>query len=305
MADHNKNILVSLCNFEDLNEPQLFLLDRDNWNIKPLPLKDGMSKGLGVTGLAASDEYIFAATQLTEDTSGELAFASRYLMVLDKKSLHVESRYLFERARDVHAICRHNDGLLVTSSGTDELLFLNIHGPNVISEEVWWRLDHTAPLDDIHHLNGVCSAFGRVIVCGFGRRTGATWDSAQDGFLYDITQKTFLARGLKQPHSVSFVGSDIFFCESRPMLVHKLGSPTTVKLNGYTRGLCFAGDRLYAASSTGRTRSRSTGKVIKNSGQQEPASDECAIWELDGNLQFLRKIPLSSDSTEIFDLLQL
>jgi GT2 family glycosyltransferase/glycosyltransferase involved in cell wall biosynthesis len=114
---------------------------------------------------------------------------------------------------------------------------------------------------DSMHLNSICNHNGRLLVSAFGRfaeqreykgRTRGT------GLVLDIESGETLIDGLSQPHSLVSHGEWLYFCDSERSEVVRWkpgGVEQRVKLPGYTRGLCVAGDNLYVGISRSRNQS--------------------------------------------------
>jgi hypothetical protein len=105
--------------------------------------------------------------------------------VRDHGSLHGRWRYPFTVGRDVHSICTDDRSLYAVSTGTDELLQLDLDGEGrVKTEQVVWKPDPQTERADLLHLNDVAVIDGRLLISGFGPRPGPNpWQDARGGFV--------------------------------------------------------------------------------------------------------------------------
>jgi GT2 family glycosyltransferase len=204
---------------------------------------------------------------------------------------------------DVHSIWLLDGRLFVVSTGTDEVMELEIRGPQILSETVFWRPDPSGPRVDIHHLNGLCESRGRLLVSGFGPKASQLWNSAQDGFILDILDGTVIASSVYHPHSIAALNDTIAYCESSKMSVRVVGDNRHQILPGYTRGLCQNGEKLYVGTSIGRKVSKSA-RVINNPCDPGAPEGQCSISRLsvDG-FEVEQTVDLSAYAREIYDLI--
>jgi hypothetical protein len=193
----------------------------------------------------------------------------------------------------------------VVSTGTDEVLALEMDGDQVASQRVFWRPDPSLVRNDHHHLNAIAVHDGALLVSGFGRKPsdGDRWSAARQGFIYNITRECDLVRGIYQPHSVISMGGELGYCESPHRAARLPGGRSTVDLPGYSRGLCAFGDRLFVATSQGRTRSKSTGEINNPSATGIP-SGTTGVFRLNpDDLSVEAGVDLGLNAPEIYDLL--
>ncbi len=296
------HLLVSCCNVRALGLPALGLLDVATSEFKVLQLPTDLPPLGGITGLAASGAYLFVAVQPAFQPGKK---GPPLLLVLDRHDLAIRNRHAFREALDVHSLWPAGDALYAVSTGTDEVVELRLRGPAVLSERVFWRLPGGGPRTgfDVHHLNAITARGEELLVSGFGPRTGPWWNSATDGFIYNVTRNERMASGLDQPHSLAVLDDQVAFCESRKKTVRLLDNSRAQALPGYTRGLCLVGRHLYAGASVGRRVSRSTG-ILNNPTDAGPQAGRCAIVQLSADsLAVEKRIDLGSGVQEIYDLL--
>ena len=263
------DVLVGLSDVGMPGRPVLGLLDGRTSAFRVLQPQAGLPKCTGIAGLAIDERHVYAAPQGDAVPAG--------LLVLDRRDLSLQGRHEFPSAGGLHSILASGDTLLVVSTDTDEVIALRMRGPEVVSEEVFWRPDPDAPRTDLHHLNAICSWHGDVLVSGFGRKDGALWKTADNGFIYNITQRKMIAQGLRHPHSLVPMGDAITYCESREWSVRVLGDTRTQRLGGYALGLCLAGGKLFVGTSRRRRVSKSTGRITET-GRSDPG--HCAVSRL-------------------------
>jgi Domain of unknown function (DUF4915) len=293
-------ILVSFCNVKRRGAPRLALFNPSSNRLMHVSLPGTLQHIRGITGLTADERYIYAATQGAEFDGKKGAF----LLIFARKSFAFVSSFRFRHAVDVHSMCLRRGRLLVVSTGTDEVIELKINGGTVESELVYWRARPGEKRSDNHHLNGICSTPGGVLLCGFGVRSDDLWSSATNGFIFNLDEKKMLASGLEHPHSVVRFRSSIVFCESRKRTVRLWRAAIDQILPGYTRGLCHAGFFLFAATSTGRSQSGSKGPAIEDRSVLGAQHGGCTINQLDPRtLAVLKSFNLNTKAKEIYDLL--
>ena len=252
---------------------------------------EALRDSTGLTGLAVSEEYVFAV-----GNPGSL-------FVFARGDLSLLNHHEFERGHDVHSLWNDGEKLWAVSTGTEEVLELALDGARVVSESVAWRPEPDGPRQDIHHLNAIGRFDGRVVVSGFGKRAGELWSSATNGFVHDIERDDRLVEGIEQPHSFTTLDGSLLVCESRGKRVRSTDGAASPRLGGYTRGLCVLDGTLLVGTSMGRRVSKATSHVGNPSDRGESAG-ECAIvllsaetWEVQGT------VDAASLGREIYDLL--
>ena len=283
-------VLVSFNNtYQSPGYPMLGVLNPEDLSLRFVDLPGDIPE-TGMLGLAVSSKYIFAAVQdafnattayrvppeigLQYSSEGVLASESPCsLLILDKISFAVVHHHLFDVVRDVHSFLLSEDEtqLYVVSTGTDEIIRIELDGAVVKSENVFWRPATATERVDNHHLNSIISWRGDIIVSGFGQKEiPDDWNSAKDGFVYNLTKEKFLVKGLQQPHSLAIIHGQLAYCESKQKCVRFMetnaadNEPESLFVGGYSRGLCAIDDDIFVGTSARRNRSKSTGKLLKN-----------------------------------------
>jgi hypothetical protein len=287
------DILVSFCNVKTPGRPALGLLDYTKSKFRILSLPNELPPWISATGLATSKHYVYTVLQV-----------SNKLLIFDRIDLTLVNEYVFRSAADIHSIWLSGDVLYVVSTGTDEVLKLQMQDAEVVSESVFWRPELDGPRKDIHHLNAIYGWRGDLLISGFGKKTDQSWRSATEGFIFNISQGERMVSGIAQPHSLVRVGNTIAYCESPERAVRFAGEERTQqKLPGYARGLCLVNQKLFVGTSIGRRVSKSTGK-INNPASPGCAMGKCTISRLSvDNLDIEEIVDLSAYGGEIYDLL--
>ena len=190
------------------------------------------------------------------------------LSVLDRDSLEVLGAQTLAEISDGHSIRRLGDDLVVASTGMDDVVAYRLDGHRAANPRLVWS--PTGASDDTHHINSL-EIVGNELVCtAFGPKTDASWRSATQGYLYNISGGTMLAQGLQQPHSARFFGDCLFFCNSRRGTVETT-TGVVVELDGYSRGLDFGPDgAMVAGTSVGRRSSTPDEGAFLNPGDPIP-----------------------------------
>jgi hypothetical protein len=171
---------------------------------------------------------------------------------------------LLPEVRDPHSVCVHENRLLVASTGTDEIVAYDVSDDEVGEiAETFWRVSDAGA--DTQHVNSVCSDGNTVVVSAFGPRSGELWSTAENGYIYDITNERTLASSLRHPHSVRVDGERIYYAESSTQTLRTVGQAGII-IGGYVRGCEIAPDgSLLVGSNAARRMSRSKGIVTNSS----------------------------------------
>jgi hypothetical protein len=260
-----RTILVTFCNVTS-GAPALGLFDADRATIEVLRTPEARSEQGGVTGVALNDEFLFLATsRMSGPRQATVPAGPSGIFTLDRRDLSLRAVHTCATVFDAHSLWLDGDSLLVVSTGTDAVVRLGLDGPRVVSEENVWRPEPAGPPTDVHHLNAIYNWRGRRLVAGFGVKSGTQWSSATDGFIVNIASGERLVSGVRQPHSMVAAGDALAYCESANGTVRLVGRSDERTLPGFTRGLCTAGDGLFAATSRGRRVSKSTGALTSRS----------------------------------------
>ena len=159
-------------------------------------------------------------------------------------------------------------------------------------------------------MNSICVWRGELFVSGFGGKAAAgpgrerpSWQTANNGRIFNITRNETLAEGIDQPHSLVEIGGKLAYCESQRMAVRTLGGEAGQILPGYSRGLCVADGKVFAATSVGRRISNSTGAVM-NPGHAAPRAGAATVSRLSlDDFQIEATADFTHCGCEIYELL--
>jgi hypothetical protein len=284
-------LLVSSCNPKTDAHRMLLAVDPVSWAITPLTAKIGV----GATGICTIGDDVFVAAQSPEGT----------IVVLDMRTLRVRNETRLPDAYDVHSVAAWEGGLAVASTGSDEVLWYRYDGDRFVDRTVLWAATGSARSDTVH-VNGLAAHDDRLVCCAFGPgfRGFGPWDESQNGFVYDIADQRFVLDGLDRPHTVTFIGDELFLCESARSNFRSAEREIVI-LDGYTRGVAALGDgRVAIASSGARTRSRSTGVLLDQPGAAQQ-TDNAALTavDLDGGVH--ERVFFGDDNAEIYDIVRI
>lgn len=275
-----ERLLVSFCS-AGADEPWpscLLLLDGMDGGEEWLDIGCADREVVSGNGLCADERFVFHISIVRPGITTVLS-------VLDRTSLEVVHVQILEGVSDGHSVCRTEEGLLVVSTGSDEVIAYDLHGPVPVRARTFWT--PTGSGQDTHHLNSVtASADGRVACTAFGPKAGESWASASEGYVYDIGAGQMVMTGLRQPHSVVWRSDHPWFCHS---VMGTVESPAGVvaALPGYTRGLAFGAHGshrpgLLVATSIGRRRGPSAdsdGEFL-NPHDAGTHHGRCALYQL-------------------------
>lgn len=314
------DILISFNNtYQSPGFPVLAVLNTTTYEIRIVEMPKEIPD-TGVLGLEVSSKFVFVGLQYAFNAREsyrippEVGFQYNHdgllaslnpcsLLIFDRNNFTLVNQYFFENVEDVHSMLLSEDetSLLVVSTGTDELIEIKLDGPNVLSEQTVWRPERNGELKDIHHLNSICYWRGDFLISGFGKKEVTNdWNSARNGFIYNISRNQFLKSGLKQPHSLAVINDRLAYCESKEKRICFLESDQSIDLGGYSRGLSVAGGKIFAGTSTKRKISKSTGKMNK---VHDEESVGCSLQVISMDNHSKKIIDLNPYAHEIYDLL--
>lgn len=167
--------------------------------------------------------------------------------------------------REPHAAAWHGDELVLVSTGTNALLWLDAGGSLL-------RTYQAPGTGDCWHLNGLVVHDGRLLASAFGRfeeHRGWAAPGARDGagILFDVESGTDVLRDLSSPHDPTPVDGGWLICNSAAGDVLRLdgdGRPVLRRhLGGWPRGLAVSADRVYVGVSAHRlARGAGTASVV-------------------------------------------
>lgn len=269
-------LLASLSNIQRTSPNScLLLIEEDLSSFRPINVN---VPGIGATGLSRWGSQVYMALQPS------------YLATLDFPSFNVLALHPLQKVSDVHSILAEGARIWALSSGTDTVFELWRQGDGYIEKESW-RPNPDSTYADWNHINSVARWKGSVYVSAFGEKEHPSWWYSTKGFIKQIPSGNAIVEGLHQPHSLTAVGEDLFFCESSLSIVRDLSNARSLKLDSYTRGLCVANGSLYVATSKWR---------------RAPDEGRCAVHQIDlETFRVKRELDLSHVADEIYDLINL
>ncbi len=248
-------LLASLCNVHRTHAPPRTTLVEIDPEMAEAPSPVAIDhpdagNAIGITGLARHGDLVAAVLQA----------APTKIALLDR-DYKLTTMYATTMVRDGHSVASFEGKLFIVSTGTDSLVELD---PVTGRERVIWKLGTEAK--DTNHLNSVIVDAGRLLVSGFGPKKGELWSSADEGFVIDVATGEKLVEPIYHPHSLVARNGHLYWCVSSGVEVMGTDGLRLDTEHGYCRGLAFAGAELFVGSSQARTRSKSTGKIISNVG---------------------------------------
>jgi Domain of unknown function (DUF4915) len=192
-----------------------------------------------------------------------LSTGSGEIVVYDARGI---SHYLrVDELSDAHYLTWEDNRLIVASTGTNSLLWINLAG-EVIRQ---WK----APGEcDSWHLNDVYLDGDRLYACAFGKyewyREYKNRLQNGDGFVFEVASGRSVATGLSGPHSPRFFDNCWTVCDSLRNAVVQFDSEgrerQRVELKAFTRGLCATDEYIIVGESSSRntTHHDSQGSIV-------------------------------------------
>jgi hypothetical protein len=287
-VDH---LLISFCN----PRPKGLALGRYCFDTGDFAWVETEDAFLGATGLCAFPDGYYVLGQ-----RGKLAEGRMSLAVFDK-GLRLAACAPLERVLDGHSMVLDGDSLLVTSSGSDEVVRVRWDGAAVSEETVWSA--SPAGVDTVH-VNSISMIDGRPHISCFGGKGDLGWSGVCNGQVIDIGTGESICEGLLQPHTLFAWEGRPYVLDSRRSSVLEIdvaGRRTRERwhASGYLRGAATAGNFLYVAASAYRQKSKSTGAL-----RPAPPSVEtrCLLHRIDIVTGAVRTRDLTPFGLEIYDL---
>lgn len=173
-----------------------------------------------------------------------------------------------------------------------------------------WRPPFVTALaaEDRCHLNGMCIVGGQVrYVTALGQTDSANgWraDKASGGCLMEVPSGNVIAQGLCMPHSPRFRDGQLWVLESGKGEVGIVDTATKsvrpiIQLDGFTRGLAFAGPYAFVGLSQVRESNVFGGLPLTT----RVAERKCGVWVIDTrNGKIAAFLRFEGTVQEIFDI---
>lgn len=292
-------ILVSFCNVAP-GAPMLGLLDSALGTFRAIELPSALGDYYGITGLSQQGGFIYAGVQ---GRRNEGADSPAHIAVLSTHDLTLRHLYSCRLAQSIHSVLAAHDSLWAVSTGTDEVIQIHLdQGIPQDDERVVWSPTTDGHRADIHHLNSIAFLGGDLLVSGFGKKAGALWSTANDGFIKNTVSAETLVSGIDHPHSLMTIAGSLAYCESRTRSVHVNGRQVIRGLPGYVRGLCLLDGDLFVGAGVGRRVSISTG-LVNNRDDPGELAGQCAVVRISPDGAMKRLFDLGAFGAEIYDLL--
>jgi acetolactate synthase-1/2/3 large subunit len=201
---------------------------------------------VSTAGMAVFDGHLARLLRVPFSTGGG------ELLVYDHRGV---SHYLrVDELCDAHYLAWNGTHLVVTSTGTNSIAWLDLAG-NIVRQ---WRAPGE---DDSWHLNDLCLLDGRVYASAFGK--GTHYRDYKDnlsnaaGFVFDCDSGQVAVSGLCTPHSPRSFDGAWTICESVRHAVVQIEMESGLKrreakLNGFTRGMAVTEDYVIVGESAQR-----------------------------------------------------
>ncbi|MFA7628292.1 MAG: DUF4915 domain-containing protein [Candidatus Dojkabacteria bacterium] len=248
-----------------------------------------------MTGLAVDSKYIYIAYQ--SRTPG--------LLRIDKTDFSCQRDYKFSKIVDPHSILSLKDRLLIVSSGTDSVYEVFLGEDEIERESYFWSLSGKEEGSDMHHINSITKFDRDILVSGFGSKTNDSWKETSNGFIFNINRGEYLRKGIYHPHSLHKYKGSLYYCESVTRSLWRNETNILKLESGYIRGLSISRDFIVVGSSTGRKKSKSSGKTFAISGEGI-IDKSCGIIVYERkNLKVLHSLDFTSQYTEIYDIVRI
>ncbi len=133
-------IIVSFCNLRSVPErPALGLLNADTMEFRVLKLPTQIPQSIGTMGLAMSSQFVFVGLQVSG--GAKAAFSPPGLLIFDRIDFSFAHHHIFQLVKDIHSFWLSKDerSLYVVSTGTDEVIEVELDKAAILCEKVFWR----------------------------------------------------------------------------------------------------------------------------------------------------------------------
>jgi len=236
---------------------------------------DGLD-GVSSTGLAISGDRRHLARLLWSERDSD---APGEYVIYDTDG--VTARRTVEELRQPHSALWSGDSLIVVSTGTNAVLWLDAAG----AVEHRWQAPGSG---DCWHLNSLAWDGAQLLVSAFGRfeeRLGWVDRQAREGtgFVFEIPSQRVSLEGISSPHNPLRFGGGWLICESAHGLLLELDGQgrrlREVGFDGWTRGLAYDEEFIYVGVSAHRLRGEAGESAFVATVSRE-SFDEVDRWTL-------------------------
>jgi len=297
-------ILLSCCNVGQ-HGGQFFLAycdDRTN-AISWIRLDDidvDLGRASGATGLFYENGSCFVAIQGIHDPAIVLEFDYDFRF---KRSIPLPG------VRDIHSIKVYDGHLYAASTGTNELIEVDLR--NLAEFSCTFRSPTTPSIPNVH-LNDYLRHNGKEYVLGHSNPFSAA--GRKNGFVYCLSDRKVVLDKLEHAHTLLDVNGELGVLDSARgrIVVAENGQPKPwlqIDTGGILRGACQTDDSLVAAMSSRRLFSRKQGLLQVNVPEDQVVfGDEAFMSWLyryhKADLKSFTRISLSEIAFEIYDLIK-
>lgn len=292
-------LLVSFCNqYGDSTHSNLVRIDTETKDVFEVPIS---VPNMGIHGLATDGTMLVAVFR--SDNPG--------VVLLDAKTWEEIGAFHLKELADPHGVAVLNSQFIITSTGNDQVISYKF-GPDRKTVEYLgnrWSPDGSEGTIDTHHINSISAYDGNLFISAFGHKEGELWSTAENGYVYNISQGKIVLDSIYHPHSLSVTQQGIFYCDSSRRRVMREKKVMATQEAGYTRGLAVAERFIAVGSSNGRTKSKSTGTSGKayTANIADPGIlQECCkiqIYENQKGYSFVEEYDFTGKRNEVFDVL--
>jgi len=294
-------ILISFCNLPGNYGNNLLLIDLETGKTRYL-----LKNVSGFTGLTQDDEYFYALSQtsptkiyIIEKFSGKVMLDQDLREVIDPHSLAVSGNFIY-----------------IVSTGNDQVLKYKFDRSKkrLFFQKIFWWPEDSDKISDTHHLNSISVFKDHIYISAFGPKKSEKWDSANGGYVFNITENKKEIENIYQPHSMFiknniFSKKNIYYCESSTKSIRK-NNRTIIRLKkgGYTRGLYLEDKFLFLGTSGGRKKSKST-NLENNFADPGFSEEDCRLLVYKKNMfnkfTLTKSFDFLPNHKEIYDIIVL
>lgn len=284
-------LLISFSNLGSAQASSLMRYDTQDGSINWVDM--GLAHEITIsstTGICAAENRLYVLAIRSDVT---------HIFAFDRTSLAPLWHQALPEIIDAHSIAIEGQHAYIVSTGTDEVMRYRITEKTLVAPQVAWTPSSAGK--DTHHLNSVTNHQGNMYVTGFGPKKSERWSSADDGYIYNLTQDTYIKTGVYHPHTLISHNGTLYYCDSSRAAFSNMDGPL-VELEGYVRGACFSSKTVaYIGTSMGRKVSKSTG-IVNNPADNGEDWGFCGITRFDTHSKTTSAIDLSQYGREIYDV---
>jgi hypothetical protein len=291
--------LITCCNKTEnrnLKNPNIFvyLVDNDNATVTAIDL--GLDNAdHGVTGAC---RYNNGWAFLVQNNIKRSMSGKPVRLIIISNELKVTDTINLSNVFDPHSMVQFEDGLVIVSTGHDQLIKFDARGV----ESVYRSFSQSN--DGSLHVNSVSLLSQGLSVSTFGLSGGLLKNTARNGYIQCLSNNETIRGGLYHPHSLQSAGKDIWVCESGKGQVLCNGEVVIKVDKGYVRGLSVYGDRyLVVGVSRQRKKSKSLRREVYTPTPEKIGSCELRYYKrVSAQWELQSKIMLDDVTDEIYDV---